>query len=102
MDHEEISAMGYRSLFQASGIHHSKLGLQITHDMCIHGYFMLLFDQTPDRSASECHTSHHENGNISIELKFGTPLPEAITGMLYLDFEYSVPIDFSRNVTNDF
>ena len=32
-------------------------GLQITHDMYINGYFMLLFDLTPDLAASEGHTS---------------------------------------------
>jgi len=49
MGHEKTSVMGYRTLFEASGIHHSNTGLQITHDMYINGYFMLLFDLTPDR-----------------------------------------------------
>ena len=47
MDHEKTSVMGYRTLFEGSGIHHSNSGLQITH-MYINGYFMLLFDLTPD------------------------------------------------------
>jgi len=33
MDHEKTSVMGYRTLFEASGIHHSNTGLQITHDI---------------------------------------------------------------------
>ena len=49
MDHERTSVMGYRTLFEGSGIHHSNTGLQITHDMYINGYFLLLFDLTPDR-----------------------------------------------------
>ena len=53
MDHDKTSFMGYRTLFEGSGIHHSNSGLKITHDMYINGYFMLLFDFTPDRSASE-------------------------------------------------
>jgi len=67
MDHEKTSVMGYRTLFEGSGIHHSNSGLQITHDMYINGYFMLLFDLTPDRAASEGHTSHPDNGNIRVE-----------------------------------
>ena len=47
-NHEKTSVMGYRTLFEGSGIHHSNAGLQITHDMYIAGYFMLLFDLTPD------------------------------------------------------
>jgi len=70
--------------------------------MYINGSFMLLFDLTTDRSASERHTSHPENGNIKIGLKFGKPLPAAITCMLYLEFDNSLLIDFSRNVMTDF
>jgi hypothetical protein len=36
--------------------------------MFINGYFMLLFDITPDKGASEGHTTHPDNGNIRIEL----------------------------------
>jgi len=53
MDHEKTSVMGYRKLFEASGIHHSNSGLQITHDMYINCYFMLLFDLTSVRAASD-------------------------------------------------
>jgi hypothetical protein len=101
MDHEKTSGMGYRTLFDASGLHHSKSGLHITHDMYIKGYFMLFFDLTPDRSASEVHTYHHKNGNIRIKLKY-KPLPEAITCQLYLEFDNSVLVDFVRTVTTDF
>jgi len=56
MDHEKSSVMGYRMLSVCSGILHSNSGLQITHDMYISGYFMVLFDLTPDRATSEGHT----------------------------------------------
>jgi hypothetical protein len=62
--HEKTSVMGYNTLFQGSGIHHSNSGLQIIHDMYINGYFMFLFDLTPDLAASEGHTSPVEGGNI--------------------------------------
>ena len=52
--------------------------------MYINDYFMLLFDLTPDRGASEAHTSFPENGNIRIELLFSKQLPESITCLLYL------------------
>ena len=56
IDHEKTSVIGYRTLFKISGIHHSNSGLQITHDMYIKGYYMVLFNLTPDRAASEGHT----------------------------------------------
>jgi len=89
MEHEKTSVMGSRTIFEASGIHYSNTGLQITHDMYINGYFILLFDLTLDRGASEGHTSHPENGNIRIVLKLNKPLPEAITCLLYLEFDNS-------------
>jgi len=94
--HEKASVMGYRTLLEASGIHHSNSGLQITHDMYINGYYMLCFDLTPDGSASEGHTSHPDSCNIRVELKFSKPLPETITGIFYLEFDDSVRIDYAQ------
>ena len=68
-----------------SDIHQSNSGLQITRDMYMYGYFIVPFDLIPDRSVSEGHTYHTENGNIRIELKFNKPLPVAITCLLYLE-----------------
>ena len=102
MDHEKTSVMGYKSLFEGYGIHHSNPGIQITHDMYISGYFMLLFDLTPDQSASEGHSSHPDNDNIRKELKFNKPVPDAITRLLYLQFHNSVRIDKTRTVSTDF
>jgi len=68
LDHEKTSGIVYRTLFEASGRHHSNTGLQITHDMYINGYFMLLYDLAPERGASKGHTSHPENGSIRLEL----------------------------------
>ena len=94
--------MSYRTLFEESGIRHSNAGHQITHDMFVNGYFTLLFDLTLDQGASEAHTSHPEQGNIRVELKFAKPLPEAITCVLYLEFDNSVLINLARNVTTDY
>jgi hypothetical protein len=55
--HEKTRVLGYRTLFEGPDIHHSNTGLQITRDMFITGYFVLLFDLTPDQSASDGHVS---------------------------------------------
>jgi len=70
--------------------------------MYVNGYFMLLFDLTPDRGVSEGHTPHREQGKIRVDLKFAKPLPEAITYLLYLEFDNSFLINLARNFTNDF
>ena len=56
MGHEKTSVLGYRTLFETSGIHHSNSGFQITHDIYINGSLMCLFDLTPDQSVSEGHS----------------------------------------------
>jgi hypothetical protein len=70
--------------------------------MYINGYFMLLFDLTPDRGASEGHTSLPENGNIWIELLFSKLLPESITCLLYLEYDSIVLINLALKITTDF
>jgi len=100
--HENTSVMGYTTFFEGSGIHHSNADHQITHDMFVNEYFLLLFYLTPDQGASEAHTSHPEQSNIRVELKFAKPLPEAITCLLYLEFDNSVLINLARNVSTDY
>ena len=102
IDNEKTSVIGYRTFFDGSGIHPSKPGHQITHNMFINGYFMLLFDLTNDRGISDGKTSHPEQGNIRVELKFAKPLTKAITNLLYLEFDNSVVIKSARNFTTDF
>jgi len=101
-DHEKTSVMGYRTLLEGSGIHHSNAEQQIKHDMIVNVYFMLIFHLTPDHGDSEAHTSHPEQGNIRVELKFAKPLPEAITCLLHLEFVNSVLINLARNFTTDY
>ena len=93
---------GYITLFEGSGIHHSNAGLQITHDMYIEGFFMLLFHLTPVLSASEGHSSHMDIGNIKLELKFRKAMPDSITCLLDYEYYNSICIDFFRKVLTDF
>lgn len=99
---EKTTMMGYRTLFEGSGIQHSDTGLQITHDNYINGYFTLLFDLTPEHSASEERASPSESGNIRVELKFDKAITDAVTCLLYLEHEGSIQVDKARNVTIDF
>jgi len=94
--------MAYKTLFDGSGIHHSNSGLQVTHDMFINGYLMLLFDHTPDLAASEGHASPTESDNIRIEVTFKGALKKAINCLLYLEYDNSVRVDLYRTVTADF
>jgi len=63
---------------------------------------MLFVDLTPDRSASEDHTSHPEIGNIRIKFELIKPLPEAITCLLYVELDNSLLVDFALIIKTDF
>jgi len=74
--------MGYRTLFEGSGIHHSKTGFQLTPAKYINRYFMLVFDLTSDLAASEGHISDPTYGKIRIEIKFGKALSDPLVCLL--------------------
>jgi hypothetical protein len=98
---EKKTVMGYRTLLKAPGIRHSNMGLPITHDMYIAGYFMLLFDLTTDHGVAEGHTSNPESGHIRIEAHFKKALPDVVTCLIYLKYDNCVHIDLKRTVTID-
>ena len=102
MSRINTAIMEYRNLFEGSGIHHSNTGLQITPVKYINGYFMLVFDLTPDLAASEGHTSDPAHGILRLQLKFAKALPYPLVCLLYLEFDNKVLIDSIRHVSTDF
>jgi len=99
---EKTSVFAYNTLFEGSGLRHSNAGLQVTHRKFIAGYLMLLFDLTPYRAASEGHISLPDQGNIRLEFRFDKPLFEAITCLLYLEYDNCVCIDQLCTISADF
>jgi len=102
MSNEKTSVIGYRTLFEGSGIHHSNSGLRITPKMFTKGFFMLVFELTPDLTASEGHASDSTHGQFSLDLKFRKALREPLVCLLYLEYDGSIIIDALRTVTTDF
>lgn len=101
-DHQKTTTLAYDTLFKGSGIHHSNGGMQITHDMYINGFFTLMYDLTPDVSASHGHRSLPSNGTIRIEAKYDKPLPHAITCLLYAEYDNSIEINKDRHIVTDY
>jgi len=94
--------MAYQTLFSGHGVRHRNTGIQITPTQFMKGSLMLVFDLTPDGCASDGHTCLPDNGSIRIELKFHEALAEAVTILLYKEFDASIQINRLRNVTADF
>jgi hypothetical protein len=102
MSHDKTSVKWYATLFEGSGTRHSNSGLYITQDMYRNGFCMVLYDLTPDLAASEGHASAPTSGDIRIDLKFGTAIPEGITCLLYLECDNSIRIDLHGIVSTDY
>jgi hypothetical protein len=50
--------------------------------MYINGFFVIVYDLTPDLAASEGHMSPPTSGDIRIDLKFAKALHEAFTSFV--------------------
>ena len=77
--------MAYQTLLSSLGLYNGVIYL--TPDLFVKGCFMLVFDLTHDGCASDCYTSLPHNGNICIELKFDEDLTEAVTILLYQEYD---------------
>jgi hypothetical protein len=102
MTNEKTSVLAYYTLFTACGIHHADTGLQISRTMYLTGFFMYLFDLTPDLAGSGGHTSLLPQGSIQIDLRFAEALPDLVTCLMYLEFDNSVQTNTLKQVFTDF
>ncbi|XP_023232096.1 uncharacterized protein LOC111631979 [Centruroides sculpturatus] len=99
---EKSYARSYATLFEEmGGIPYGKYA-NISYSDYAQGYMFHVFDLTPDKAASENHTSIITHGNISIDLKFKRPLPETINVVCYLEYRNTIEIDRSRNIFIDY
>ena len=65
------------------------------------GYALYAFDLTADL-AEEGHFNLMKHGNVRLDLKFGTALPNTINVIAYAEFESVLEIDKSRNIIIDY
>ncbi|XP_022233289.2 uncharacterized protein LOC121405409 [Drosophila obscura] len=92
------SSRGYNMLFRASGIRHYDRGLQITKEMYDKNSFILAFDLTADHYNSTHCSNLISQGAIRIEGRFSEPLTEAVTCLVYCEYDSMIDIDKHRNI----
>jgi len=92
------SSRGYNMLFRANGIKHYDRGLQITKDMFDKNYFILAFDLTADHANSTVCSNLINQGTIRIEGRFAEALKEAVTCLVYCEYDSMIDIDKHRNI----
>lgn len=95
-------ALGYQTLFSGTGRNFSDTGCGISPDDFKNGYAIFCFDLTVDQSSSAQFWSIQKTGNLSIQLKFGKPLQQNVTALIFSEFDNLIEIDKFRNITIDY
>ncbi|XP_071442684.1 uncharacterized protein F54H12.2-like [Hetaerina americana] len=93
---DSFATRAFLQLYSALGTNHSDWGNQITMDMFKHGYTVLAWDLTPDRSGEESHVSKPVYGNVRFEDKFAVNLPNSVTLISYAEYNAQFRIDENR------
>ena len=91
----------YSNLFAGTGKLLKDEGTDINRSDFGRGYALYAFDLTADL-AEEGNFNLMKHGNVRVDLKFGTALPNTINVIAYAEFESVLEIDKSRNVIIDY
>jgi hypothetical protein len=92
----------YNSLFAATGINFNDSGVMISRNEYPKGYNLSVFDLSPDISSHEPHLNTAKSGALRISLKFSKVLAEAVTAIVYLEFDNLIEIDRYRQINLDY
>jgi hypothetical protein len=93
--------MAYMSLYAGTGKQQRDEGNDISREDFARGYSLYCFDLTPDL-AEDDHFNLAKDGNVRIDVKFGTALPNTINVIVYAEFENVIEIDRNRNILYDY
>lgn len=92
------TSIAYNTLFKGTGINYFDRGHQVTKDLFDSGYFMLVFDLTQDHAHNKEGANYLCSGSLRIEGNFATPLKEAVTCLVLMEYDSMLEIDQIRNV----
>lgn len=92
----------YNTLFNATGINFSDTGSNISREDYPNGYNLSIFDLTPDISSHEHHYTQPSTGSLRIEVQFSRPIDQAVTAIIFLEFNNCIEIDRFRTVSIDY
>lgn len=87
----------YHNLFLSS----EDRGLYLSRSEFPDGYCLFHFDLSPDL-CDGAHLNLVRHSNLRLELKFGMPLPQTISVLVYAEFENLIEINKARNILYDF
>lgn len=89
----------YRDLFDNTGVGVNNIGNAVTYEQFAGGCTLFAFDLTPDLCNAYHWHKREIGGQVSLDLRFRTPLEKSITVMVFGVFDAIVAIDNLMNVT---
>lgn len=92
----------FYTLFEGSGIHFNDTGNGISYDKYPDGYCLAVFDLTTDLSCNESHWNIIKSGTLRAEIRFSDPISEAVTFIIFAEFDNVIEIDKHRNINIDY
>lgn len=98
----DLYARCYLSLFTDLNRYHNFQNIPISYKEYKEGYTFYAVDLTPDLAANESHISIAKTGNIALDIKFSTPLPETVTLVAYTEYRNVIEIDKTRSIFTDY
>ena len=93
----------FQILFSGTGVHFLNDGFGIDRENYAKGYFLTVFDLTPDLSAScASHWNLARSGSVRIEVRFQNALTSTVNCIVYGEYDNVIEIDSNRHVVADF
>lgn len=96
---QKFCTRAYRQLYRALRMHHADGGNQVTKEMFENGYFIMAWNLTRDGSGHENHISSTRTGNLRLQGKFKNSLENAVTVLVYAEYDSEILINNNREVT---
>ena len=93
--------MAFLNLFIGSGKGLTDEGNQLDRTDFKDGYAIYAFDLTPDMS-EDTHFNLLKEGNLRIDVTFGTALPNTVNAIIYFEFENVLKISRNRFILFDY
>ena len=85
----------FQTLFTGMELDGKDAGLQCSHEDYGKGYTLVVFDLRSEVAAIQ---AVRKQGNLQLEIRFASALPEAINVILYASFPGEIKIDQARSI----
>ena len=95
-------AREYASLFEGCGQYLNNWSNDITLNDYQNGFCLYGLDLTPDLSSDEGHLQLKRSGTVDADVQFADNLGEAVTMLIYGEFDSVIEVDEHRNVFTDY